>query len=157
NGDWVVGEMAEAPRAEGFEWGFTAVPAYEAGGDRYAVTWLEQCWMPAGAENKDAGKQFMAYLYSDEAAAIFGSHDAVQPVQAAIDSLSEAKKPFYGIYSEGAKPALGGWAATEPIEGLTTYDTWFQPVNSLVSGDKTMEQYKADILDACARFQEALL
>lgn len=157
NGDWVVGEMADAPRADGFEWGFTAIPALEAGGDRYATTWLEQCWMPAGAQNKEAGKQFMAYLYSDEAAAIFGKHDAVQPVQSAIDALSAERKPFYEIYAEGAKPALGVWAATEPIEGLTTYDVWFQPINSLVSGDKTIDQYKADILDACARFRDALL
>lgn len=157
NGDWVIGEMADAPRADGFEWGFTAIPAYEAGGDRYAVTWIEQCWMPAGAVNKEAGKQFMSFLYSDKAAAIFGKHDAVQPVQAAIDGLSEERKPFYEIYSQGAKPALGGWAATEPIEGLTTYDVWFQPINSLVSGNKTMEQYKADILEASARFREALL
>ena len=157
NGDWVVGEMADAPRAEGFEWGFTAVPALEEGGDRYAVTWMEQCWMPAGATNKEAGKQFMAFLYSDEAAAIFGSHNAVQPVQAAIDALSDERKPFYDIYSEGAKPALGGWAATTPIEGLTTYDVWFQPINSLVSGDKTMDDYKADILAASVRLNEALL
>lgn len=157
NGDWVIGEMADAPRADGFEWGFTAVPAYEDGGDRYAVTWIEQCWMPAGAANKEAGKQFMAFLYSDEAAAIFGSHNAVQPVQAAIDGLSEERKPFYEIYSQGAKPALGGWAATQPIEGLTTYDVWFQPINSLVSGDKNIDQYKADILAASARFREALL
>lgn len=157
NGDWVIGEMADAPRADGFEWGFTAVPALESGGDRYAVTWIEQCWMPAGAQNKDAGKQFMAFLYSDEAAGIFGSHNAVQPVQAAIDGLPADRAPFYEIYSEGAKPALGGWAATAPVEGLTTYDVWFQPINSLVSGDKTMEQYQADILDACARLREALL
>ena len=27
NGTWIVGEMAEAPRADGFEWGMTALPA----------------------------------------------------------------------------------------------------------------------------------
>ena len=157
NGDWVLGEMADAPRADGFEWGFTAVPSLEAGGDRYAVTWLEQCWMPAAAENKELGKQFVAYLYSDEAAAIFVRHNAVQPVASAIDALPDDRKPFYNIYNEGAKPALGNWAATEPIEGLTTYDVWFQPINSLVSGDKTIEQYKADIAAAAARLRDALL
>ena len=157
NGDWVIGEMADAPRAEGFQWGFTAVPALQDGGDRYAVTWLEQCWMPAGAANKELGKQFIAYLYSDEAAAIFGKHNAVQPVASAIESLSDERKPFYNIYNDGAKPALGGWAPTTPIEGLTTYDVWFQPINSLVSGDKTIDQYKADIQEAAARLHEALI
>lgn len=31
NGNWVIGEMAEAPRADGFEWGFTALPAVAEG------------------------------------------------------------------------------------------------------------------------------
>ena len=52
NGNWVIGEMADAPRAEGFEWGFMALPAMEEGGDRYSYTFFEQCWIPAGAENK---------------------------------------------------------------------------------------------------------
>ena len=34
NGTWIVGEMAEAPRADGFEWGMTALPAVKAGGDQ---------------------------------------------------------------------------------------------------------------------------
>ena len=33
NGTWIVGEMAEAPRADGFKWGMTALPAVKAGGD----------------------------------------------------------------------------------------------------------------------------
>ncbi len=31
NGTWLPGEMAEAPKADGFEWGMTAVPAVNAG------------------------------------------------------------------------------------------------------------------------------
>ena len=62
NGTWVVGEMADAPRAETFEWGFMALPALEEGGDRYSYTFFEQCWIPAGAENKDLAKVFISYL-----------------------------------------------------------------------------------------------
>ena len=32
NGTWIVGEMADAPRADGFKWGMTALPAVKAGG-----------------------------------------------------------------------------------------------------------------------------
>ena len=49
NGTWIVGEMAEAPRADGFKWGFTALPAVKEGGDRYSYTWFEQAWIPAAA------------------------------------------------------------------------------------------------------------
>lgn len=157
NGDWVIGEMEEAPRADGFEWGFTAIPALEDGGDRYATTWIEQVWMPAAAENKAGGKQFLAFLYSDAAGDIFVRHGAVQPIDGMIEQLPAERQEFYSIYEQGAKPALGNWYATEPIEGLTIYDTFFQPINSLVSGDKTMDDYKADIIAATDRFREALI
>ena len=65
NGNWVIGEMADAPRADGFKWGFTALPAVTEGGDRASYTFFEQIWMPKGAVNQDLGKQFIAYLYSD--------------------------------------------------------------------------------------------
>ena len=71
NGNWVIGEMAEAPRAEGFEWGMIPLPAITEGGDRYSYTFFEQAWIPAGAEHIDAAKQFLAFLYSDVAAEIF--------------------------------------------------------------------------------------
>ena len=42
NGNWVIGEMADAPRADGFEWGFTALPAVEEGGERASYSFFEQ-------------------------------------------------------------------------------------------------------------------
>ena len=45
NGNWIIGEMAEAPRADGFEWGMMALPAVEDGGDRYSYTFFEQAWV----------------------------------------------------------------------------------------------------------------
>ena len=48
--------MAQAPRAEGFKWGMTALPAVEKDGSGYSYTWFEQAWIPAGAEHIDAGK-----------------------------------------------------------------------------------------------------
>ena len=43
---------------------------------------------------------------------------------------------FYSIYDNGAKAARVSFAATEAIEGLDTRSVWFDPVNSLVTGDK---------------------
>lgn len=141
NGTWVVGEMAEAPRAEGFEWGFTALPAMEAGGDAYSYTWFEQLWVPAAAENKDAAKQFVAYMYSDEAAEIFAKAGAIQPINGIADKLEGDNKLFYSIYDNGAKAALGQFAATEPVEGVNFADTVFGTINSLVSGNKTQAEW----------------
>ena len=141
NGTWVVGEMADAPRADGFQWGFTALPAVVEGGDSYSYTWFEQMWVPAEATNKDAAKQFIAYMYSDEAASIFAEAGAIQPIVGFADQLEGDNKMFYSIYDNGAKAALGAFAATEPVEGVNFADTVFGTVNSLVSGDKTKDQW----------------
>jgi len=133
--------MKDAPRVDGFEWGFTALPAIAKGGDAYSYTWFEQLWVPAAAENKDAAKQFVAYMYSDEAAEIFAASGAIQPIVGFADKLEGDNKMFYSIYDNGAKAALGSFAATDPVEGVNFADTIFGTVNSLVSGDKTKAQW----------------
>ena len=149
NGTWIVGEMAEAPRADGFTWGMTALPAVEAGGDGYSYTWFEQAWIPSGAENIDAAKQFVAFLYSDVACEIFAAAGAIQPVLGIADKLEGDNVMFYSIYDNGAKAAMGNFAAYESVAGLgTVREVFFDPVNSLVSGDLTMEDWIASIIPA---------
>ena len=150
NGNWVIGEMEDAPKADGFEWGFTALPAVKEGGERASYTFFEQIWMPAEAKEQDLGKEFIAYLYSDEAAKIFfDKGGAVQPIEGMSDMITDDNtKLYYSIYDTGAVAVMDAFAATEPIEGLTTRSTFFDPVNSLVTGDKTeqdwIDQIKAE-------------
>src|SRR5699024_3661794 len=96
NGTWVIDEMAEAPRADGFEWGMTAIPAFDDDdgdeGDRYTFTFFEQIWIPKEAENKEAAKEFITYMYSDEAAETFLEAGAVQPIDGIVDKLDEENK-----------------------------------------------------------------
>ena len=145
NGTWIVGEMADAPRADGFEWGMTALPAVTTGGDAYSYTWFEQCWIPAGAEHQDAAKQFVAFLYSDAACAIFAKAGAIQPVLGVADTLEGDNKLFYSIYDSGAKAAMGNFAPFTAIPGIEVRGVFFDPVNSLVNGSETEEQWIADV------------
>ncbi|MBR5316680.1 MAG: carbohydrate ABC transporter substrate-binding protein [Lachnospiraceae bacterium] len=150
NGTWIVGEMAEAPRAEGFKWGMTALPAVEAGGDGYSFTWFEQAWIPAGAENQDAAKQFVAFLYSDVACEIFAKYNAIQPVLGIADKLEGDNVMFYSIYDNGAKAAMGGFATFASVEGKVenVADVFFAPIDSLVEGTLTKEQWIENIKEA---------
>lgn len=148
NGTWIVGEMSEAPRAEGFEWGMTALPAVKAGGDGYSYTWFEQCWIPSGAEHVDAAKQFIAFLYSDTACKIFAESNAIQPVLGVADMLSGDNVMFYSIYDNGAKAAMGNFAAFEAAPGLEIRPVFFDPVNSLVSGSMTEQEWIDGIKEA---------
>ncbi|WP_295747661.1 carbohydrate ABC transporter substrate-binding protein [uncultured Oscillibacter sp.] len=146
NGTWIVGEMAEAPRDEGFKWGMTALPAAKAGGNGASYCWLEQAWIPAAAPNLDAAKQFVAFLYSDAACAIFAKGGAVQPVPGLTDNLEGDNKLFYSIYDNGADAAMGNFAAYNAVAGLgTVREVFLDPVNGLVNGTVTVDQWISDV------------
>ena len=158
NGTWIAGEMADSPRADGFKWGMTALPAVEEGGDRYSFCWFQQTWIPAGAENIDAAKQFVAFLYSDKAVEIFLKAGAVQPVLGAAESIEDPeKREFLSIYDNGAKAAMGGFATYKSVAGLgSVREVYLDPVNGLVSGNVTTEQWVNGIKEASALMRENL-
>ena len=140
NGTWITGEMADyAATLDNFAWGMTAVPA--AGTAPYSFCWFEQAWIPAGASNIEGAEQFVAFLYSDKAAEIFASAGAMQPILGIADMLEGENVMFYSIYDNGAKAAMGGFAAFAEIPGVDVSGTFFEPINSLVAGTMTIEQY----------------
>jgi N-acetylglucosamine transport system substrate-binding protein len=158
NGTWIVGEMAEAPRADGFKWGMTALPAAKAGGSGASYCWLEQAWIPAAAPNLDAAKQFVAFLYSDAACAIFAKGGAVQPVPGLTDNLEGDNKMFYAIYDNGADAAMGNFAAYEAVAGLgTVREVFLDPVNGLVNGTVTVDQWISDVKTASDQMRANLM
>ncbi|MCI8551732.1 MAG: carbohydrate ABC transporter substrate-binding protein [Lawsonibacter sp.] len=142
NGTWLPNEMKDALRADNFKWGMTALPAAKAGGNGASYCWLEQAWIPAQAANIDAAKQFIAFLYSDKACAIFAKGGAVQPVPGITDNFEGDNKMFYSIYDNGADAAMGNFAAYEAVPGLgSVREVFFDPVNSLVNGSMTRDQW----------------
>ena len=156
NGTWLPGEMAEAPRADGFEWGFMAIPSVNAGGSGCSFCWFEQMWIPAAAQNQDMAKEFVAYMYSDEAAQIFAKSTAIQPITGVSDSLDGDNKMFYSIYDNGATAVMGGFASTAPVEGVNMLDTLCGTVNSIVSGDKTVAEWQAAVEEASDKLRAAM-
>ena len=156
NGTWIVGEMADSPRPDTFRWGMTALPAVSEGGDRYSYTWFEQAWIPSGSQNQDAAKQFIAFLYSDKACEIFAAAGAIQPVLGIADKLEGDNQLFYAIYDNGAKAAMGNFAAFDPIEGLDNRTVWFDPVNSLVAGTITEQEWIDGIRAASDQMRDNL-
>lgn len=156
NGTWIAGEMADAPHADGFAWGLMPLPAVEEGGDRYIATSVESAWVPSQAKQKDAAKEFIAYLYSDEAAAIFAKSSAVQPIKNITDTLSGELAAFYKVYdAPKVTPLVGGFASTAPVEGVNIKSTLFDTANSIISGDKTEEQWLAELDTASEKLRQA--
>ncbi|MDD6057816.1 MAG: carbohydrate ABC transporter substrate-binding protein [Clostridiales bacterium] len=157
NGNWIIGEMAEAPRTEGFKWGFAPLPAVEEGGNRCAFTFFEQAWIPEQAENPELAKAFMAYTYSDEAAEIFASNGAIQPIQGVSQYITdEDSKTIYSIYDTGAIASMGGFAATEAVEGVSMKETLFFTIDSIMTGDKSVEEWQAAVEEVSDQLRAAL-
>ncbi|MEV7327782.1 carbohydrate ABC transporter substrate-binding protein [Micromonospora sp. NPDC093244] len=156
NGTWVVGEMKDAPRASGFEWAMAPLPAVSAGGKRYLTTIVESVWVPSDAKNKDAAKDFVAYLYSDEAAGIFAKANAIQPIKGIAATLPAEIAPFYQLYEDPSITALvGGFASTAPVEGVNIKGALFDTANSIISGDKTVDQWQTALNDASEKLRQA--
>lgn len=155
NGTWVEGEMKDAVRADNFEWGFMALPANKDG-DRYSYNYFEQVWIPKEADNIDLAKEFIAFLYSDTAVKEFANVGAVMPVKGISDILSEDKMLYYSIYDNGAKPVIGQFAATDPVEGVSISNALFDTVNSVVSGNKTVDEWINKVSEASDKLRKAL-
>lgn len=146
NGTWLPGEMADST-PEGFVWGMTAVPAVSAKQNPTSFTFLEQIWSPEGAKNTAGADAFIAFMYSDTAIDIFAKYGAVQPVAGIADKLEGDNKTFYSIYDNGATAVMGGFVATTDA-GVTPADAYFTPVNQLVAGDITVDEWLAGIKEA---------
>ena len=61
------------------------------------------------------------------------------------DKLDGDAKIYYSIYDDGAVAVMDAFATTEPVEGVTVRSTFFDPINSLVSGDKTKDEWVEQI------------
>ena len=159
NGTWITGEMAGALETleNEFAWGMTALPGFDADAAPYAYCWFEQAWIPAGAANIEGAEQFVAFLYSDKAAEIFATANAIQPIVGVADGLEGENKVFYSIYDNGAKACMGAFAAFGEIPGVTVADTFFAPIDSLVAGTMTIEQYTELVKTNSAKMAEAKL
>ena len=157
NGTWITGEMAGALETleNDFAWGMTAVPS--AGVAPYSFCWFEQAWIPAGASNIAGAEQFVAFLYSDKAAEIFASAGAMQPILGIADMLEGENVMFYSIYDNGAKAAMGGFAAFGEIPGVDVSGTFFAPIDSLVAGTMTIDEYAELVKGNSDRMREKLL
>ena len=63
---------------------------------------------------------------------------------------------FYSIYDNGATAVMGGFASTEPVEGVNMLDTLCGTVNSIVSGDKTVVEWQTAVEEASDKLRAAM-
>lgn len=152
NGDWIVGEMAETTPEE-FHWGLMALPAYEAGGDRYVSSMTEQIWIPKQAKNSEDAKKFLEFIYSEEGAEIMLKHGNVVPTvnfSEKVDGLSDEgyTKQFFGVYKE-AKSVLGAFGAYDSTntQSINLKDVVFGTINEVATGTKSVDEWQSLLVE----------
>ncbi|MFR7592934.1 MAG: carbohydrate ABC transporter substrate-binding protein [Longibaculum sp.] len=168
NGNWLPGEMA-ATTPKGFQWGVAGIPAAKAGGSSYSTNFVEQMYVPAKAANKDLAMKFMAYCYSDEAAKLFyengptndkGEKQAggLMPIVGSEKLIAESDQFMYSMLQNGVKANTVGFMAANPVEGVKLdgeTGILYGTVNSVVSGDKTVDQWYKASVDAVQKIADA--
>ena len=101
---------------------------------------------------------FVAFLYSDKACEIFAKGGAIQPVPGLTDSLEGDNKMFYSIYDNGADAAMGNFAAYNAVAGLgTNREEFFDPVNGLVNGSVSQEEWVSGFKAASDQMRENIM
>ena len=96
-------------------------------------------------------------MYSDKAADIFAKSNAIQPIVGISEKLTGDNKMFYSVYdNDAAVPVMGGFASTNPVEGVSMNDTLFRAVDSIVSGDKTVADWQKSVEEASDKLREAM-
>ena len=72
--------------------------------------------------------------------------------------LEGDNKMFYSIYDNGAKAAMGGFAAYNSVPGLgSVREVFFDPINSLVEGTLTKEDWVASVKAASDQMRANLV
>ena len=155
NGTWVINEMSATTPAD-FQWGFSAVPAVNSANKPVSFCWLEQMWSIADCANPTAADAFMAFCYSDEAAAIFAEAGAIQPITGVADNMEGDNKLFYSVY-DNAAACMGGFAATEEIDGVSMSTSVFQNMDKIVAGTLTVADWQAEIVDVASQLKDKMI
>lgn len=170
NGNWVIGEMAASTPAD-YEWGMMGVPKWSEDESQSVYTFTEQMWVPADAPNMDLAKEFVKFMYSDEVVDICLNNKTtdkesgkesdtpvVVPVKAAADKLPDGvtKDCYAAATADDVVAVTGKWATTAPIEGLDMAKAVYGPVESINTGDMTVDEWQKQLVETWEKCADAL-
>lgn len=170
NGNWVIGEMA-ASTPEDYEWGMMGVPKWSEDESQSVYTFTEQMWVPADAPNMDLAKEFVKFMYSDEVVDICLNNKTtdkesgkesdtpvVVPVKGAADKLPDGvtKDCYAAATADDVVAVTGKWATTAPIEGLDMAKAVYGPIESINTGDMTVDEWQTQLVETWEKCVDAL-
>ena len=149
NGNWMEGEMADAPRADGFEFGLTCAPVLDDGEARYVMSSVEQFEIPANAKNPELAKEFLRFLYTEDSVKLFAEKaNGIYALKKANEMVkgivTDGVYNMNDIYQEGTFMVFG-WDAMPDTSKVVIADSVFNVASDVMNGDMTAEQWRDGI------------
>lgn len=157
NGNWIEGEMKEAPRADGFQFGLCPAPVIDASQPKYVMSSIEQFSIPVNAKNPELAKEFIRFLYTDESVKAFAREAN------GIYALKGATELTKGIVTDGvygmneiydnATSMVFSFDALPQNSKVNPRDTIFDVISDVMNGKMTPQQWAEGVEKAFAEVQ----
>ncbi|MRH43296.1 carbohydrate ABC transporter substrate-binding protein [Aquibacillus halophilus] len=161
NGNWFEGEMAEAPREDGFIFGFAGVPTFDSSEDSMALASFEQVYIPKSSDNIELAKEFLKFMYTEEAVKLNGEHaEGVMAVQGAADlvqdHITESSYESFKAVEEGMYAVSGNFGPVPEGVNIEPRSILFDQVADVMNGDMSAEEWAAIMYDAYEEVQSKM-
>lgn len=159
-GSWIVEEMkdieGEEINGKPFEWGFAPTPALNPD-NKYLQSTVEEVYIPADAEHVEEAKEFLAYLYSDEAIRLNAeTTKGIPPVKGAAELTKDLLSPMiystFQSFDNGYKPFIGNFVAVD--SEIVPKKEFFGHVNAVVDRKETVDEWIAATIELCNKVKD---
>ena len=153
NGNWLPNEMADAPRTEGFEFALAPSPKLSREDEAYYRVGTNGTIIPSRAENKELAREFLRFMYTDEAVRCQVGATLNVPrrdlVEIAGDLINPEVLPLFEIENY-ALPIATPWTPVNNSKFVKNDFVW-APVNDLMNGSITAEDWENSFEEMFAR------
>ncbi|SFF05063.1 N-acetylglucosamine transport system substrate-binding protein [Paenibacillus algorifonticola] len=161
NGSWFEDEMKDAPREDGFSFGYLGVPSFGADKPVSALTNVETVVIPAKAKNPELAKEFLKYLYTDKIVQLNGDKaKAVMAVKGAPDLVKAyITETTYNVYKAADDGMIAVNGAFKPVAKGSKFnpsDEVYKPFSSIMSKQMTLDQYAEKLYKVYSEIQKEL-
>lgn len=158
-GSWIEAEMEGAPRRENFEFGMITGPSFEKGGKKFVYSNWGQLFIPEGAKNVEAAKEFMRFYYTKQSMISLAKYgNAVEPIKDGKEIVKEYITPIqyemFDLFNEctAIMPDYEPLAVGSKID---VYDLIYgKSGTKVLSGQMTAAQWAEEVERGFAQIRE---
>ena len=152
NGNWMENEMAEAPRADNFQFGLWTAPVLKEGDQAYVMTSVEQFSIPANAKNPELAKEFLSFLYTEDSVKLFaekanGIYALKDATELSKGLVSDGIYSMNAIYEHGTSMVFGFAALPEGCK-VVPRDKVFKVLSDVMTGKMSADKWAQGVEDS---------